>query len=120
MQHRLVFCFDSGSVRQNQDFGDEVAVHFGLGDDAGLLVWLFRFVQHDHAFPDVLTADVAQREAGRLAGGAARYLDALAFDGANFCSGELAEAIRADEDGVARMDLAGFDYPGYDGAYEGD
>lgn len=76
-------------------FSDELAVYF----------WrMVEFRQHDHAFADVFPPDPLQGEGGGLPGRADRHRDAFAFDGADGCRCELAEGVRADENGVAGVD----------------
>ena len=60
MQHGLVLDFDSGRVGKDQNLGDKLAVDFWHRNDTSLRVRLVGFVQHDHAFSDVLPLDVTQ------------------------------------------------------------
>lgn len=64
VEHGLVFCFDGGCVGENEDFGNELAVDFGVGQNAGCGVGFVGFVEDDHAFADVFSADVAESETG--------------------------------------------------------
>ena len=112
MQHGLILGLDGGGVREDEDLGDEFAVHIGQGG--------VEFRQHDHALAHVLAAHAFQREGGGLPRRADGDGDPLALDGADVRGEELAERVRADEDGVAGVDHAAFDDAGDNGSDEGD
>ena len=75
MQHGLVFRLDGGRVREDQYFGDEVAVDFGRGG--------VDFGKNDHAFADFFPSHPFQCEGCGLAGAANGDGDAFSFDGAD-------------------------------------
>ena len=77
-------------------------------------------MQHHHTLPYIFPPHSFQRKAGALARTARGHLDALALDGADGGGGEIAERVRADEDGVAGVDDAALDDAADDGADEGD
>lgn len=111
MQHSLILRLDRCGVREDKHFGDEFAVDFWLSGEGGSgctggferLVW---FVEDNHAFSYVLSADTAESEGSRLTCCRGRDAYAFAFDGTDFRGGELACAIWSDEDGVAFVDDA--------------
>ena len=110
MQHGLIFCFDSGCVREDEYFRDEFSVHFGRSVEFG---------EYHHAFPYFFSSDPFQCEGSRLAGTANRNRDPFPFNRADMGCGELAKGVRPNQDSIAGMDDATFDNPGHDRADEG-
>lgn len=99
-------------MTQDKHLSDELAVH------RRRLVLVLK--QHDHALPDVLAADLLQRERRGLSRTARRDGDAFALYRSDGRRCELPQTVRADDDVVACVDDAGLDDAADDGADEGD
>ena len=118
MQHGLVLGFDGRGVRQDKNLGNKLAVHLWLRYEPRHRVRLVRLVQDHHAFANVFAPHVAQSQAGRLASLAPGYLYSFPLNRPDFGRGELAQAVRAHENGVTSMNLATLDHTGHYSAYE--
>ena len=102
VQHGLVLGLDRGSMAENQDFSNKFPVY-----DWRLFVVL---EQHHHALANILATDFLQGKRRALTSSSSWDCYSLAFNGPNCGRGELAQGVRANENGIAGVNHARFHY----------